>query len=30
GSFTPRTAHILKPLMSPPSREEIVATLLDH
>ncbi|XP_066229553.1 DNA polymerase zeta catalytic subunit isoform X2 [Saccopteryx leptura] len=30
GSFTPRTAHILKPLMSPPSREEIMATLLDH
>nr|XP_045011163.1 DNA polymerase zeta catalytic subunit isoform X2 [Jaculus jaculus] len=30
GSFTPRTAHVLKPLMSPPSREEIVATLLDH
>ncbi|XP_077875575.1 DNA polymerase zeta catalytic subunit isoform X2 [Ictidomys tridecemlineatus] len=30
GTFTPRTAHILKPLMSPPSREEIVATLLDH
>ncbi|XP_069880851.1 DNA polymerase zeta catalytic subunit isoform X2 [Dipodomys merriami] len=30
GSFTSRTAHILKPLMSPPSREEIVATLLDH
>ncbi|XP_006157067.1 DNA polymerase zeta catalytic subunit isoform X3 [Tupaia chinensis] len=30
GCFTPRTAHILKPLMSPPSREEIVATLLDH
>uniref|UniRef100_A0A250Y8P2 DNA polymerase zeta catalytic subunit n=1 Tax=Castor canadensis TaxID=51338 RepID=A0A250Y8P2_CASCN len=30
GNFTPRTAHILKPLMSPPSREEIVATLLDH
>uniref|UniRef100_A0A8I5NLD5 DNA polymerase zeta catalytic subunit n=1 Tax=Papio anubis TaxID=9555 RepID=A0A8I5NLD5_PAPAN len=30
GSFTPRTAHILKPLMSPPSREEIIATLLDH
>ncbi|XP_060704706.1 DNA polymerase zeta catalytic subunit [Hemiscyllium ocellatum] len=23
-------AHILKPLMSPPSREEIVATLYDH
>ncbi|XP_048452642.1 DNA polymerase zeta catalytic subunit [Rhincodon typus] len=23
-------AHILKPLMSPPSREEIVATLFDH
>eukprot|EP00062_Callorhinchus_milii_P009320 gi/632952995/ref/XP_007892154.1/ PREDICTED: DNA polymerase zeta catalytic subunit [Callorhinchus milii] len=23
-------AHVLKPLMSPPSREEIVATLLDH
>ncbi|KAM5282957.1 DNA polymerase zeta catalytic subunit isoform 2-T2 [Hipposideros larvatus] len=30
GSFTPRTAHILKPLMSPPSREEIMATLFDH
>ncbi|XP_071074731.1 DNA polymerase zeta catalytic subunit isoform X2 [Dasypus novemcinctus] len=30
GSVTPRTAHILKPLMSPPSREEIMATLLDH
>ncbi|KAM6180626.1 DNA polymerase zeta catalytic subunit [Erethizon dorsatum] len=30
GIFAPRTAHILKPLMSPPSREEIVATLLDH
>ncbi|XP_051853508.1 DNA polymerase zeta catalytic subunit [Antechinus flavipes] len=30
GGFTPRTAHILKPLMSPPSREEIMATLLDH
>ncbi|XP_069463876.1 DNA polymerase zeta catalytic subunit [Ambystoma mexicanum] len=30
GSHTPRTAHILKPLMSPPSREEIIATLLDH
>ncbi|XP_028903006.1 DNA polymerase zeta catalytic subunit isoform X1 [Ornithorhynchus anatinus] len=30
GSLIPRTAHILKPLMSPPSREEIVATLLDH
>ncbi|XP_062954509.1 DNA polymerase zeta catalytic subunit isoform X2 [Cynocephalus volans] len=30
GSFTPRAAHILKPLMSPPSREEIMATLLDH
>ncbi|XP_054990548.1 DNA polymerase zeta catalytic subunit isoform X1 [Sorex araneus] len=30
GSFAPRTAHILKPLMSPPSREEIMATLLDH
>ncbi|XP_037376134.1 DNA polymerase zeta catalytic subunit isoform X2 [Talpa occidentalis] len=30
GSFIPRTAHILKPLMSPPSREEIMATLLDH
>ncbi|XP_021512883.1 DNA polymerase zeta catalytic subunit isoform X2 [Meriones unguiculatus] len=30
GSFPPRTAHILKPLMSPPSRDEIVATLLDH
>ncbi|XP_045700139.1 DNA polymerase zeta catalytic subunit isoform X2 [Phyllostomus hastatus] len=29
-SFTSRTAHILKPLMSPPSREEIMATLLDH
>ncbi|XP_069743731.1 DNA polymerase zeta catalytic subunit isoform X2 [Narcine bancroftii] len=23
-------AHVLKPLMSPPSREEIIATLLDH
>ncbi|XP_032877895.1 DNA polymerase zeta catalytic subunit [Amblyraja radiata] len=23
-------AHVLKPLMSPPSREEIMATLLDH
>ncbi|XP_025040532.2 DNA polymerase zeta catalytic subunit isoform X2 [Pelodiscus sinensis] len=30
GSLAPRTAHILKPLMSPPSREEIMATLLDH
>lgn len=30
GSFASRTAHILKPLMSPPSREEIMATLLDH
>ncbi|XP_025054657.1 DNA polymerase zeta catalytic subunit, partial [Alligator sinensis] len=30
GSLTPRTAHVLKPLMSPPSREEIMATLLDH
>ncbi|XP_069090700.1 DNA polymerase zeta catalytic subunit isoform X2 [Pleurodeles waltl] len=30
GSNTPRTAHILKPLMSPPSREEIMATLQDH
>ncbi|KAM5256763.1 DNA polymerase zeta catalytic subunit [Ctenodactylus gundi] len=30
GILAPRTAHILKPLMSPPSREEIVATLLDH
>nr|XP_023419436.1 LOW QUALITY PROTEIN: DNA polymerase zeta catalytic subunit [Cavia porcellus] len=30
GIFTPRAAHILKPLMSPPSRDEIVATLLDH
>ncbi|XP_078505271.1 DNA polymerase zeta catalytic subunit isoform X2 [Lissotriton helveticus] len=30
GSHTPRTAHILKPLMSPPSREEIMATLQDH
>ncbi|XP_054832300.1 DNA polymerase zeta catalytic subunit [Eublepharis macularius] len=25
-----RAAHILKPLMSPPSREEIMSTLLDH
>ncbi|CAI9566961.1 unnamed protein product [Staurois parvus] len=30
GSATPRPVHILKPLMSPPSREEIMATLLDH
>uniref|UniRef100_A0A8D2JBW4 DNA polymerase zeta catalytic subunit n=1 Tax=Varanus komodoensis TaxID=61221 RepID=A0A8D2JBW4_VARKO len=30
GSSTPRAAHILKPLMSPPSREEIMSTLLDH
>uniref|UniRef100_A0A8D0GKY0 Uncharacterized protein n=1 Tax=Sphenodon punctatus TaxID=8508 RepID=A0A8D0GKY0_SPHPU len=30
GSATPRTAHILKPLMSPPSREEIMSTLFDH
>ncbi|XP_053161604.1 DNA polymerase zeta catalytic subunit isoform X1 [Hemicordylus capensis] len=30
GSSTPRAAHILKPLMSPPSREEIMATLFDH
>ncbi|KAJ7341843.1 hypothetical protein JRQ81_007346 [Phrynocephalus forsythii] len=30
GSSTPRAAHILKPLMSPPSREEITSTLLDH
>uniref|UniRef100_A0A8C5Q0F4 DNA polymerase zeta catalytic subunit n=1 Tax=Leptobrachium leishanense TaxID=445787 RepID=A0A8C5Q0F4_9ANUR len=30
GSGTPRPVHILKPLMSPPSREEIMATLLDH
>ncbi|XP_062896817.1 DNA polymerase zeta catalytic subunit isoform X1 [Mobula hypostoma] len=31
-SYVNRTtgAHVLKPLMSPPSREEIVATLLDH
>ncbi|XP_060609160.2 DNA polymerase zeta catalytic subunit [Anolis sagrei] len=27
---TPRAARILKPLMSPPSREEIMSTLLDH
>lgn len=25
-----RAAHILKPLMSPPSREEIMSTLVDH
>nr|XP_020660991.1 DNA polymerase zeta catalytic subunit [Pogona vitticeps] len=30
GSSTARAAHILKPLMSPPSREEITSTLLDH
>ncbi|XP_061479614.1 DNA polymerase zeta catalytic subunit [Rhineura floridana] len=30
GSSTPRAAHILKPLMSPPSREEIMSTLLEH
>ncbi|MEE6509374.1 hypothetical protein FKM82_025794, partial [Ascaphus truei] len=30
GNSTPRPAHILKPLMSPPSREEIMATLLNH
>uniref|UniRef100_A0A670Z9N9 DNA polymerase zeta catalytic subunit n=1 Tax=Pseudonaja textilis TaxID=8673 RepID=A0A670Z9N9_PSETE len=30
GSSTARAAHILKPLMSPPSREEIMSTLLDH
>ncbi|KAG9493376.1 hypothetical protein GDO78_001340 [Eleutherodactylus coqui] len=30
GSATPRPVHILKPLMSPPSREEIMATLMDH
>ncbi|KAM4771033.1 DNA polymerase zeta catalytic subunit [Rhinophrynus dorsalis] len=30
GNATPRPVHILKPLMSPPSREEIMATLLDH
>ncbi|XP_053566840.1 DNA polymerase zeta catalytic subunit [Bombina bombina] len=30
GNATPRAIHILKPLMSPPSREEIMATLLDH
>ncbi|KAH0622223.1 hypothetical protein JD844_024339 [Phrynosoma platyrhinos] len=30
GSSTPRAARILKPLMSPPSREEIMSTLLDH
>lgn len=30
GNSTPRAAHILKPLMSPPSREEIMSTLLDH
>ncbi|XP_005990940.1 DNA polymerase zeta catalytic subunit isoform X2 [Latimeria chalumnae] len=32
GSLSSRTAgaHILKPLMSPPSRDEIMATLLDH
>ncbi|XP_063773215.1 DNA polymerase zeta catalytic subunit isoform X2 [Pseudophryne corroboree] len=30
GSATPRPVHILKPLMSPPSREEIMTTLLEH
>ncbi|XP_070589453.1 DNA polymerase zeta catalytic subunit [Erythrolamprus reginae] len=30
GNSTVRAAHILKPLMSPPSREEIMSTLLDH
>lgn len=30
GSATPRPVHILKPLMSPPSREEIMITLCDH
>nr|XP_033795711.1 DNA polymerase zeta catalytic subunit isoform X2 [Geotrypetes seraphini] len=30
GSLTPRTTYILKPLMSPPSRDEIMATLFDH
>ncbi|KAG8444660.1 hypothetical protein GDO86_009719 [Hymenochirus boettgeri] len=30
GNSAPRPIHILKPLMSPPSREEIMATLLDH
>ncbi|XP_073432100.1 DNA polymerase zeta catalytic subunit isoform X2 [Dendrobates tinctorius] len=30
GSATPRPVHILKPLMSPPSREEIMTTLMDH
>ncbi|XP_075059030.1 DNA polymerase zeta catalytic subunit [Mixophyes fleayi] len=30
GNATPRPVHILKPLMSPPSRDEIMATLLDH
>ncbi|XP_075718396.1 DNA polymerase zeta catalytic subunit [Rhinoderma darwinii] len=30
GNATPRPVHILKPLMSPPSREEIMATLMDH
>ncbi|KAM8952408.1 DNA polymerase zeta catalytic subunit isoform 2-T2 [Pelodytes ibericus] len=30
GTATPKPVHILKPLMSPPSREEIMATLLDH
>lgn len=30
GNATPRPVHILKPLMSPPSREEIMATLIDH
>ncbi|XP_044147686.1 DNA polymerase zeta catalytic subunit [Bufo gargarizans] len=30
GTATPRPVHILKPLMSPPSREEIMATLMDH
>ncbi|KAM3930335.1 DNA polymerase zeta catalytic subunit [Leptodactylus fuscus] len=30
GNATPRPVHILKPLMSPPSRDEIMATLMDH
>ncbi|XP_041420560.1 DNA polymerase zeta catalytic subunit isoform X2 [Xenopus laevis] len=30
GNSTPRSVHILKPLMSAPSREEIMGTLLDH
>ncbi|KAM9316643.1 DNA polymerase zeta catalytic subunit [Gastrophryne carolinensis] len=30
GSATPRPVHILKPLMSPPSREEIMVTLCDY